>query len=171
MASAVKLIRRGQKKLFASRHALSPIFSTLILALIIIVFGTFAYYYASSMTSNATNSYVADASNAQTALSERIGFENVIYDSVSKVLTATVINCGKANSLQTQYLLIYSDQHQLVGNPYTVQFTKLGGSGNSLNIGDEGYFTVTLSPAPSGSFFIIHLVTTRGSSFDYTLKT
>ena len=62
-----------------NKRALSPIFATMLLAAIILVFGSVAYYYASNATSTATNSYVSTLSNSQQAIAERIAFENVVY--------------------------------------------------------------------------------------------
>ena len=66
-----------------NKRALSPIFATVLLAAIIIVFGSVAYYYASNLTTTATNNYSSSLSDSQQAIAERIGFENVVYDSSS----------------------------------------------------------------------------------------
>jgi hypothetical protein len=68
---------------------------------------------------------------------------------------------------------VYSGSAQISGlSPMGTPIT-----GNALNVGQEGYFTVTLVPAPippitSGSIYTytIHLVTKSGSSFDYAFK-
>ena len=164
------------KKMFHSRRALSPIFSTLILAAIVIIFGAVAYNYANNETTNATNNYIAAASNDQNALSERIGFENVVY--TSNTLTVSLINCGKI-SLQIKYLLIYDGQNRLVGTPISVPtLAPLPSSqiapDHSLNVGKEGIFTVTLPPELTlngDTAYTVKLITSRGSSFDYTFAT
>src|ERR1017187_4160558 len=86
------------------KRALSPIFATMLLAAIILVFGSVAYYYASNAITTATNSYVSTLSNSQQAISERIAFENVVYtpstSSSSANLTVYIINCGSANNVK-----------------------------------------------------------------------
>jgi len=160
------------------KRALSPIFATVLLASIIIVFGSVAYYYASNITTTATNDYVSTLSDSQQAMSERIGFENVVYDQSSTTLTVYIINCGSANNIKINSVFIYDVSHTIVG-VYSTQIsglTSIDGAvpitSNSLNVGQEGYFIVTLVPVPvppltAGSMYTIHLVTRSGSYFDY----
>ena len=162
------------------KRALSPIFATLLLATIIIVFGSVAFYYSSNLTRTATNNYVKTISDSQQAISERIGFENVVYTS-SNLLTVYIINCGSANNVQINSVFLYDSDYNIKGvysvsavpNPISVLNTIDGGTpipGNSLNIGKEGVFTVTLGSGTSlspGSMYTIHLITKSGSSFDH----
>ena len=166
------------------KRALSPIFATLLLATIIIVFGSVAFYYSSNLTRTATNNYVNTISNSQQAISERIGFENVVYTSSSKNLTVYIINYGSANNVQIDSVFIYDANHNIVGQPYSQSSiltlkpiasstpTPTPITGNSLNVGKEGYFTITSvtqsggQALTSGSLYTIHLITKSGSSFD-----
>ena len=162
-----------------NKRGLSPIFATMILATIIIVFGTVAYYYSSNLTSSATNSYTNSMSTSQQSISERIGFENVLYDSSSGKLTVYLINCGSANNLQIDSIFIYDSSHNIVGQPFSgnqilpLQPIDRGTptptpiTGNRLNVGQEGYFTVTSNSLLSGSIYTIQLITKNGSSFNY----
>ncbi len=126
-------------------------------------------------------------SQSQQAVAERIGFENVIYNSSSPAkLTVYVINSGGSNNVQINSVFLYDSGHNIVG-AYSVS----GGSVSalkpidssvstptpisSLNVGKEAYFTVTLGKdasgnnisLTSGSIYTIHLVTKSGSTFDY----
>ncbi len=170
-----------------NKRALSPIFATLLLATIILVFGSVAYYYATNLTTTSTNNYSSSLSQSQQAIGERIGFENVLYNSSSPAtLTIYIINSGIANNLQINSVFLYDSSHTIVG-VYSVS----GGSisalipiGSSLptptpissfNIGKEARFTVTLGKntsgnnisLTSGSIYTIHLITISGSTFDY----
>jgi hypothetical protein len=171
------------------KRALSPIFATVLLATIIIVFGSVAYYFSSNITQTATNNYVKTLSDSQQAIAERIGFENIDYTSSTSTSPATlkifVINCGSANNVKINSVFIYDRSHSILG-AYSVSY-KLSSSvfqisdlysmekpltDNALNVGQEGYFIVTLSPSPSpaltpGLTYTIHLITQSGSSFDH----
>jgi hypothetical protein len=170
------------------KRALSPIFATVLLAAIILIFGTVAYYYASNITSTATNNYVSTLTDSQQAMSERLGFENVVYTpsqlspSTPATLTVYIINCGSANNVKINSVFVYDASHTIVGvysgtpNPISVLQPLDGGTptptpitGNNLNVGQEGYFTVTMTgpSLTSGSIYTIHLVTKSGSYFDY----
>ena len=153
-----------------NKRALSPIFATMLLASIILVFGSVAYYYASNATTTATNNYVSTISDSQQAISERIAFENVIYSSSSHLLTIYIINSGIANNVKLNSIFIYDAQHNIVGSPSnSITLTPLAPTiitNSQLNVGQEAYFmyTVTLNP---GFLYTIHLITKSGSSFDY----
>ena len=170
-----------KKRLRYDKRALSPIFSTILLAAIIIIFGSVAFYYANNVTTTANNDYVKTAAKNQESMSERIGFENVVYKQIDSSfsppapsLTVYIINCGNVPNLKINTLYIYEDG-QLIGHPYAVSpLSNIDDGGviesNSLNIGQEGYFIVPLDSGislSSGSIYTIHLITERGSSFDY----
>jgi hypothetical protein len=165
------------------RHALSPIFATVLLASAIIVFGSVAFYYSSNLTTTATNDYLSTLSNSQQAISERIGFENVVYDQSSKTLTVYIINCGSANNIKIDSVFLYDGSHKIAGgSPYSgsTQISALQPidrsspsptpiTGNALNVGKEAYFNVTLNQDTilSDPIYTIHLITQSGSYFDY----
>ena len=160
-----------------NRRALSPIFATILLATIVIIFGSVAFYYSNNITSTATNQYVNAASNVQQSLGERVGFEAITYSSSSKTLTVNIINSGSSNNLQINSVYLYDTSNTLVGgSPYSGNFqlknidTDSAIGTNSLNAGAQGYFVVTLSAGNSltpGSVYHIRLFTVSGSSFDY----
>jgi len=144
------------------------------LAAIVIVFGSVAYYFSSNLTTTATNNFVQTSTNSQQAISERIGFENVVYS--NPTLTIYIINCGSANSIKINSVFIYDVNYNIVGQPYQGnQISVLKSidsgttiAGNALNIGKEGYFTLSpVSNLVHGSPYTIHVVTKSGSSFDY----
>jgi archaellum component FlaF (FlaF/FlaG flagellin family) len=161
-----------------NKRALSPIFATVLLATIIIIFGSVAYYYATNLTTNATNSYVNTLSNSQQSISERIGFENVVYDQSSSTLKIYIINCGSANNVKIDAVFLYDSSHNIVpespysGSSISAMYPIDGGTPTpiaGLNIGKEAYFTVTMTgpSLTSGSIYTIHLITQSGSYFDY----
>ena len=170
-----------------NRRALSPIFATVLLATIVIIFGSVTYYYATNLTTTATNNYSKSVSTSQQSVGERIGFENVLYSSNSPVnLKVYIINSGIANNIQINTAFLYDSSKNIVG-VYSVS----GGSISSLNsidsggpsptpisglnVGNEAYFTITLGKntsgnnilLSSGSIYTIHLITQSGSAFDY----
>jgi hypothetical protein len=169
-----------------NNRALSPIFATVLLATIIITFGSLTYYYATNLTTSATNSYSSSISGSQQSVGERIGVENVLYNSSSpSSLSVYIINSGLSNNIQINTAFLYDTSHTIVG-AYSVS----GGSISQLkpinsvvpsptpisglNVGQEGYVKIILGKDAvgnsvsllSGSFYTIHLVTSSGSVFD-----
>ena len=171
------------------RRGLSPIFATVILVAIVVVFGSFAYYFSNNLTNNATNNIVSSAATSQQSIGERLSFENVAYKQSPANLTVYVLNCGISNNLQIDSLFLYnssSSAHTLLAyyshtnfsntksNKSGIYDLKTGKGVPSLNVGEEGYFTVSLSPTTlgsvpnlKGSICDVHIVTKSGSAFDY----
>jgi hypothetical protein len=165
-------------------RALSPIFATLMLAAIVIIFGTVAYYYASNVTTNATNEYVKSVGDSKVSISERLGFENVVYTQNPVSFRIYVINCGSMNNVQLNSLYVYNSNGQLVGYNATLSInSKLkyieNGTeieSNSLGMGREGYFDAKLTRTGIGAVstlplgvYRINLITKGESTFDYQI--
>ena len=168
-----------------NERALSPIFATVLLASIILIFGSVAFYYSSNLTRTSTNNYSGQISNSQQAIGERIGFENVVYDSSSSAkLIVSIINSGSANNVQINTVFLYDSAYNIVG-AYSISggsistlnpITSAGSTTSltSLNVGKEAYFTILLGKdtsgntisLSSGSIYTIHLITKSGSTFD-----
>jgi flagellin-like protein len=173
-------MRKLKKRIF-NKRALSPIFATLILAAIVIVFGSFAYYYASNVTTNATNNYVSSVADSKQSVSERVGFENVVYSPNPLNFKVYIINCGAYN-LQLDSLIVFDSNHNVIGYNSTLYsnspLRSIDGDalipGNSLAIGKDGYFnarltktgTDTIASLASG-VYTIHLITKGESTSDY----
>ena len=130
------------------KRAISPIFATMMLVAIVMVFGTVAFVVSSSLTQNATDQYTDAVEDSQQSISERLSFENVYYNSATKTLTIYVINSGMAENVQINSVLIY-DNNGVVGNGYSgSQMSALpsidGGSTlTGLNVGEEGVFNMS----------------------------
>jgi hypothetical protein len=174
-----------------NNRALSPIFATLLLASIVITFGTVAYYYANNVTKTTTNNYVDSVVATQQSVSERVGFEQVFYTKpnlglnpqVPGTLRVSIINSGFSNGLNISYLFLYDSSDKLLGYfPLATKLSPIEGGPpfiNGLNIHDEGSFTGSLKTATGailpelthGTMYRIHLLTEKGSTFDYEYAT
>ena len=160
------------------RRAISPIFATMMLVAIVMIFGTVAFVVSSSLTQNATDQYTDAVQDSQQSISERLSFENVYYNSATKALTIYIINSGMAENVQVNSVLVY-DNSGLVGDGYSGNelsaLTSLdeGSTLTGLNVGDEGVFTVSPvtksdgNALTTGNVYTIHLLTNSGSRFTY----
>ena len=173
----------GKLRVWSSnKRALSPIFATVLLATIVIIFGSVAYYYATNLTTTTTNNYVSTVANSQQSIAERIAFENVVYTRSSPAtLTVYLLNCGSSNNVKVNSIFLYDASHNIAGgSPYSYNdvpqsispLTFIDGGtipSNSLNVGQEGTFTVALDAGASlpNQVYTIHLITQSGSYFDY----
>jgi hypothetical protein len=161
------------------RRGLSPIFATILLATIIIVVGSIAFLFANNLTTNAKNNYVETMVNSEQSISEGVSFENIAYSSSTATLTAWIHNFGAANNLKVDLVFIYNASdvnHALLGAYSGNSISALSTldspthliSGNCLNNGQEGSFTVAFGQSltlQTGVMYSIRLVTNSGSSF------
>ena len=166
-----------------SSRALSPIFATVLLATIVIVFGSVAYYYSTNLTTTATNNYSSSLSQSQQSVAERIGFENVVYNSSSSAkLTVYIINSGSANNIQINSAFLYDSSHNIIGAFSSDSISALRPIDTSvptpttisgLNVGKEACFALGKDTSgnnislSSGSIYTISLITKNGSDFNY----
>jgi flagellin-like protein len=167
------------KRLKSSRKALSPIFATLLLCAIVITFGSVAYYYASNVTTDATNEFSKSVAESQQTISQRIAVESVYFNpsdhyydpNPSPTLTVYVINYGLGYDIKINSILlkVYDNNHNLLTtNPYNISPNTKSSATNpsgplnmialnagptilSLNPGEEGFFVVKLNDVFSPS--------------------
>ena len=178
-------MRKLNKRTFDKR-ALSPIFATLILATIVIIFGTVAYYYASNVTTSATNSYVSSVADSKQSVSERVSFENVVYSQNPgrANFKVYVVNSGTYN-LQLDSLIVFNSSRQVIGYNATLYTNSPLKNiddnsliaGNSLAIGKDGYFEARLTKTGTDTVtslttgvYTIHIVTKGGSTSEYQIS-
>lgn len=164
------------KRFRSNRRALSPIFATLLMVAIVIIFGAVIYTYANNATTTASNDYVTSTTKNSEAISERIGFENIVYNSAGQgSLMVSVINSGTVNNLKIVSLFLYDSSRQPVGEFYypvpalTTFSTPPVTFASGLGVSQEGYFNVNLKmsqPLQSG-LYTVRLITERGSNFEY----
>ena len=159
-----------------NKRGLSPIFATVLLAVIVILCGSIAFYFSNNLTSTATNNYISTAANSQQSVGEGIAYEYIAYNPSPPILTVYIMNYGTSNGVQLNSVFLYNANHTIVGAYSGIQISALkpidGGTpiptNVGLNSGKEAYFTVTLNASLSTtSLYTFHLITQSGSTFDY----
>ena len=158
--------------ILSNRRALSPVFATMMLVAIVMVCGSVAFFFSNNMTKNATDEYLSNLSASEQSISERMSFQHVQYNPVSQTLTIYLLNYGTTNDIKLNSLILYDQEHKIVGGPYDLTSTALrpidDGDvilSNSLNSGDEGYFAVTLTTSLEDELYRINLITQSGAVF------
>jgi hypothetical protein len=169
--------RRKLQKLFTNRKAASVVLSTIILTAGVLAMGIAVLYWATSMGGIARSQYSSTVADDSIAIQERIGYEYVNYQ--SNTLTVYLINWGKTNDTKISRVYVWDSNHNPLGAGASFELGTTPASGlmfmgnttaipnQSLNMGDEGKFTITFSldsPAP----YSIRIVTERGRTYDYS---
>ncbi len=156
-------------RMFAkNRTAVSAVVSNIILIAAVIVVGmaTLAWTQSQSADYQKTQTGVVNQDISQ--LQERISFEYISYS--SPTLTVYVLNSGTINNVNVTSIQISSNISNS-STPISVNNLYLlnGASVKSLNIGQDGYFKVSV---PNGVIIpgtnatnTIKVITSRGSSF------
>ncbi|MCW4024169.1 MAG: hypothetical protein NWF01_03945 [Candidatus Bathyarchaeota archaeon] len=161
------------KKLLSDKRAVSVALSTLIITAAVIAAGISVLYWAYSWGDIANQQYSQTMEGNRNATSELVTFEYITYS--EQKITVYLINCGQSNDLAVARIYIWDNSGQAItylpddpGLKFTANNSRI--DSNSLDIGQEGYFTVTMNtPLPPG-YYSMRLVTERGRNFDATFS-
>jgi len=171
----IKKIRRSKpakllRNLLFGKRAVSVALTTMIITAGVIAAGIAVLYWAYSWGNTANSQYANTVGNNQNSIEESIAFEYVNYSMANNQLTVYVINVGLSNGVTLVRLYLWNSANQAIGTYNIGQLYAISDrtaiSTNSLNRGDEGYFTVTPSPSLSSGYYTLRIVTGSGRDFD-----
>jgi hypothetical protein len=168
-----KRLDRKIRSLLFDKRALSVALSTLIITAGVIAAGIAVLYWAFAWGNVANHQYSDNVSNSQSAIQENLGFEYITYS--GSQLTVYLINCGKSNNVTLARAYLWDNFSNPKGTYaipslyYTTNNAQIP-SNEGLNIGDEGYFSLSLS-LDSGAYYTLRVVTGRGRNFDQAFST
>jgi hypothetical protein len=167
-----RFTKRGIGRFSGNKKAVSVVLSTVVLSAGVLALGIAVLYWAYSWGHLANLSYSRTVATNSYAVAERIGFEYVSYSTSNRILTINIINCGAANNLNISSVHVTDSMRNPVGTgaypPSSLTNMTTGAqiADNSLDMGEEGKFTITFStPLPNG-YYNIRVVTGRGRNFD-----
>ncbi len=171
--SAARIVSR----LLFNKRAVSVALSTMIITAGVIAMGIAVLYWAYSWGKVANMQYSDSVTAGSNAIEERIAFEYIAYSSSNAEVRVNMINWGKANNVSIARVYIWDSAHEPIGSYNGIVLTNITTnapiSGNTLNPGDEGYFSVkvTLPPHSEPYYYSIRVVTERGRNFDGSFAT
>lgn len=159
-------LTRKVRRLFFNRHAVNVIISNLIMAgaVVALGFAVLSWTYSWSSVYNTEYANLIEANSDR--IKEKLVFEYIFYNASENGLTVYLINCGKSDdvSLANVYL---SNSSWFQSFP-DIELRFLNGTlTESLDIGEEGYFQLSVSLVANTSYSI-RIVTGRGRCFDAT---
>jgi len=171
MSNGKNRYRKLRKRSFWSdKRAASVALTTLIITAGVVAAGISVLYWAYSWGTVANAEYSQAIGSSQNATQERIAFEFATYSEGQ--LTVYLLNCGVVNDVKVARVYVWDNSSQLVGNfvpdePGLMYLSDhLPILSNSLDVSDEGYFTVTIDPVLERGFYTFRVVTERGRNFD-----
>jgi hypothetical protein len=152
--------------LLKNRRGVSAVISNLILIAAVIAVGFVVLVWSQTQSSNYTNLY-GNAINSDTdQLRERLAFEYIHYNSTG--LKVYVMNSGTIGNVSIASVYVNSISY---ASP-SLRLLSDNAQVSSLNATQEGYISISISPAlASGMNYPITIVTGRGSSFVATFAT
>lgn len=168
-----KIRARSIPNFISDRRAVSVALTTLIISAAVIAAGISVLYWAYSWGTIANQQYTQTINSNQNATSEMLTFEYVTYSAPK--LSVYLINCGHVDDVGIARVYIWSNSSQAAtyipddpGLRFTTNSSQI--QSDSLDVGNEGYFTVTTSTPLSSGYYCIRIVTERGRNFDTTLS-
>lgn len=157
----------------SNKRGVSEALSTMIITAGVIAMGIAVLYWAYSWGNVANTQFTQTVQTGSQAVEERLSFEYITYS--NNVLTVNMLNWGDANNVTIARVYIWDNSHNSIA---PITFTPLKNittseyiQGNTLNIGQEGKFTVNTPNLNSNSYFVIRVVTDRGRNFDGSFST
>jgi hypothetical protein len=169
MKKKLFLKNKQYKKLLLDRRAVSVALSTLIITAAVIAAGISVLYWAYSWGNIANQQYSQTIQGNQNATSELVTFEYITYSEPK--ITVYLINCGQADDLAVARIYLWDNSGQAItylpddpGLKFTANSSRI--DSNSLDVGQEGYFTVTIDTSLHPGYYSLRLVTERGRNFD-----
>jgi len=159
-------LTRKVRRLFLDRHAVSVVVSTLIMvgAVIALGFAVLSWTYSRSSTFNTEYANLVEANTDK--MKEKLVFEYVFYNASQSELTVYLINCGKSNDVSLANVYLSNGSWFQSFSDIELRFLN-GTLTESLDIGEEGYFKLSVSLVANTSYSI-RIVTGRGRLFDTT---
>jgi hypothetical protein len=152
-----------RKKL--GRRAVSNVISTMILVGAVVVLGLVTLAWSYGKASDYIKNYSETIDRNIAKIKERLAFEYIFYDG-DKTIKIFLLNCGAVDGVGIQYCIVKGGSDEWVF--YNPTITYLSGTpAQSLNVGEEGYITITLSgKLTPGVYYHVKIVTVRGCEFE-----
>ena len=158
-------------KLLHGRRGVSAVISNVILTGAVIAVSFVVLTWA-QYRSSAYNDEYSEAMDADIArLKERLAFEYVFYDQSGRTLTVFLMNCGTINDTTVKTVYVTTSTGEPIEVFSIITLRDFDGNeipDQDLDRGEEGYFTLSLSPpdlAPDS--YSVRVVTGRGSTSDH----
>lgn len=153
-------------RMFHDRRAMNNVISAVILtgAVIALSMAVFGWSESRSLDYSREFGETVDAETAR--LKEKLVFEYVFYGDPSSDLSLFLLNCGTIDNLQIKS--VYVTKSILLESFSTPTLYLLNGvqiPDQDLDIGEEGYFVLSLSSALSSGYYGVNIVTVRGATF------
>ena len=161
------LVRKNPSTIFNNKKAGSYVISAVILAAVSVALGLAVLAWAQGRSSVYTSQY-SETMDAETAkLKERLAVEYVVYD--GDEIWIYLLNWGTIDDMEIKSVHISRGSWHLAASTFTLKFFN-GASipDQDLDVGEEGYITVSSSDLETGGYYYIRIVTVRGAVFDST---
>jgi len=161
---------RKISKMIINKKAVSLVASAVILTGVAISLGFVVLFWGQSMSSDYARNYgqITDAEIAK--LKEKLTAEYVFYNRTLKTVRIFLLNSGAVNDTKIQSVYVRNSTWSWVTSspPSLKSFSGSLISDQDLDIGEEGYVDVVLSPIAltADRLYFVRIVTGRGSIFE-----
>jgi len=161
------LVRRILRIIFDKR-AVSNVISATILTGVVIALSLSMFAWAQGRTSVYNSEYKETVDVETAKLKEKLVFEHVFYGNSPCNISVYLLNCGTIDDVEIKSVYIIKGSSWLetfsIPTLYFLNGTQI--PDQDLDVGEEGYFVLSLSSTLSSGYYNIKIVTVRGASFD-----
>jgi hypothetical protein len=153
------------RRFFLNKRGVNLVLSSIILACTAITLGFVVLYWTQQRAFEANEEYSDTTDENIAKIRERMAFEHIFYNYSENTLSIYLINCGKSNDvvLDTAYLSNSSWSQTF----YDIELKSLNGTETeNLDIGEEGYFKISVNLVSFYMSYFIRITTVRGTQFE-----
>ena len=163
-----QMLVRRISRVILNKRAESYVISAVILAGVAIAMGFAVLGWAQSRSSDYASQYSETMNDETAKLRERLAVEYIAYDGDDEI-RIYLLNWGNIDDIEIQTIHIRKDTWHLTTSTFTLKF--FNGSSipdQDLDMGEEGYITVSTGDLQIGGYYYVRIVTVRGAVFDST---
>jgi len=153
------------RRFFLNKRGANLVISSVILTCAAVTLGFVVLYWTQQRAFEANEEYGNTTDENIAKIRERMAFEHIFYNYSENTLSIYLINCGKSDDvvLDTAYLSNSSWSQTF----FDIELKFLNGTETeTLDIGEEGYFKISVSLVSFYMNYFIRITTVRGSQFE-----
>jgi hypothetical protein len=152
-------------RFFLDKRGVNVVISSVILVCAVVASGFVVLYWAQQRAFEANEEYSDTTDENIAKIRERLAFEHVFYNYSENTLSIYLINCGKSDTVMLDTAHLSNGSWSQTFFDIELKFLN-GTETESLNIGEEGYFKISVNLVSFYMSYLIRITTVRGREFE-----
>lgn len=158
-------LTKRSRRFLLNKRGVNAVISSVILACTVVTLG-FVVFYWTQQRAFETNEEYGDTTDENIAkIGERLAFEHIFYNYSENTLSVYLLNCGKSNDVRLETIYLSNSSWSQTFSDIELKFLN-GTETESLNVGEEGYFKLSVNLVSFYMIYSIRVTSVRGSHFE-----